>query len=215
MEMTETGDHPGDDRRGRGGETYLAGSVARQVLPCGVPIARSAIVQPGDRGFLAAALPKGMRAITIPVTETAGLNGLALPGDRVDLILTYFVTAKDDNGNDDDAKPRDIHASETVAQTSGCWRSTTGSARRVLNEDGETDHAAPADKRDPASDAAAGGGNHPRDHPRQPVAGAELGARWRLRCRSPAGAARAGRPRSARAQPQRRRERHRHDARRT
>ena len=49
------------------GETLLAGSVARQVLPAGVPIARSAIVQPGDRGFLAAVLPKGKRAITIPV----------------------------------------------------------------------------------------------------------------------------------------------------
>jgi pilus assembly protein CpaB len=91
----------------------LAGSVARQVLPQGVPIARSAIVQPGDRGFLAAVLPKGKRAITIPVTETAGLNGLALPGDWVDLILTYSVSAKDENGNS--GETRDIHASETVA----------------------------------------------------------------------------------------------------
>ena len=31
------------------GEAFLEGSVARQVLPQGVPIARSAIVQPGDR----------------------------------------------------------------------------------------------------------------------------------------------------------------------
>ena len=73
-----------------GGETFLIGSVARQTLPQGVPIARSATVQPGDRGFLAAVLPKGKRAITIPVTEIAGLNGLALPGDWVDLILTYI-----------------------------------------------------------------------------------------------------------------------------
>ena len=54
------------------GETFLVGSVARQVLPQGVPIARSAIVQPGDRGFLAAVLPKGKRAITIPISEIAG-----------------------------------------------------------------------------------------------------------------------------------------------
>jgi pilus assembly protein CpaB len=99
------------------GEAALAGSVARQVLPKGVPIARSAIVQPGDRGFLAAVLPQGMRAISIPVTETAGLNGLALPGDWVDLILTYSVTADDDEAGDTDgAKPRDIRASETVAR---------------------------------------------------------------------------------------------------
>ena len=73
------------------GEAFLAGSVARQVLPQGVPIARSAIVQPGDRGFLAAVLPRGKRAVTIPISEVAGLNGLALPGDRVDIILTYSV----------------------------------------------------------------------------------------------------------------------------
>ena len=100
------------------GETFLVGSVARQTLAKGMPIARSATVQPGDRGFLAAVLPKGKRAITIPVTEISGLNGLALPGDWVDLILTYSVTSDDDAEGDDSvgAKPRDIHASETVAR---------------------------------------------------------------------------------------------------
>jgi pilus assembly protein CpaB len=90
------------------GEAALAGSVARQVLPQGVPIARSAIVQPGDRGFLAAVLPKGKRAITIAISEVAGLGGLVLPGDRVDLILTYSVA-----GDIIDAE-REIRASETV-----------------------------------------------------------------------------------------------------
>ena len=99
------------------GEQLLAGSVARQVLARGVPIAKGAIVQPGDRGFLAAVLPQGKRAITIPVTETAGLNGLAVPGDWVDLILTYSVEADKDDGEDGSgSKPRDIHASETVAR---------------------------------------------------------------------------------------------------
>jgi len=85
------------------GEAVLAGGVARQVLPVGVPIARSSIVQPGDRGFLAAVLPRGMRAITIPVDEIAGLSGLALPGDRVDLILTYSLDGA-----------TEVRASETV-----------------------------------------------------------------------------------------------------
>ena len=89
------------------GESFLAGSVARQVLPQGVPIARSAIVQPGDRGFLAAVLPRGKRAVTIPVSDVAGLNGLALPGDRVDIILTYSIAGSGGSG------PA-IRASETV-----------------------------------------------------------------------------------------------------
>jgi pilus assembly protein CpaB len=90
------------------GQEFLAGSVARQVLPQGVPIARSAIVQPGDRGFLAAVLPKGKRAITIPISEVGGVGGLVIPGDRVDLILTYSIA-----GDLIEAE-RDIRASETV-----------------------------------------------------------------------------------------------------
>jgi pilus assembly protein CpaB len=90
------------------GEKVLIGSVARQKLPRGVPIARSATVQPGDRGFLAAVLPKGKRAISIPIGEVAGISGLVLPGDRVDIILTYSLSADVINSE------RDIRASETV-----------------------------------------------------------------------------------------------------
>ncbi len=90
------------------GTAFLTGAVPRQTLPGGVPIARSAVVRPGDRGFLAAVLPAGKRAISIAISETAGMSGLVLPGDRVDLILTYTVS-----GVNIDAG-RDIHASETV-----------------------------------------------------------------------------------------------------
>jgi pilus assembly protein CpaB len=90
------------------GTELLVGSVARQTLAEGVPIARSATVRPGDRGFLAAVLPKGKRAISIPITEVAGISGLVMPGDRVDIILTYSV-----QGDVIDAG-RDIRASETV-----------------------------------------------------------------------------------------------------
>ncbi|HPG21576.1 MAG TPA: Flp pilus assembly protein CpaB [Amaricoccus sp.] len=92
------------------GAEFLTGSVARQVLPKGVPLARSAIVQPGERGFLAAVLPQGKRAIAIPIGEVAGLSGLILPGDRVDIILTYSVA-----GDVIDAE-RDIRASETMVR---------------------------------------------------------------------------------------------------
>lgn len=90
------------------GYAMILGSVAIHGLAQGVPIARASIVQPGDRGFLAAVLPKGKRAISIPISETAGLSGLVMPGDRVDIILTYSVMgAVIDVG-------RDIRASETV-----------------------------------------------------------------------------------------------------
>ncbi|MFO1143324.1 MAG: Flp pilus assembly protein CpaB [Amaricoccus sp.] len=112
------------------GAKYLTGSVARQVLPQGVPIARSAIVQPGDRGFLAAVLPKGKRAITIPVNQTAGLSGLALPGDHVDLVLTYTV----------------VPATETAPEVRGA--ETVISDIRVLAFDQRLGPAGPAEGED-------------------------------------------------------------------
>jgi pilus assembly protein CpaB len=90
------------------GREVLLGSVARQALPQGVPIARSAVVQPGDRGFLAAVLPQGKRAISIPIGEVAGVSGLVMPGDRVDIILTYSIAAALIDAE------REIRASETV-----------------------------------------------------------------------------------------------------
>lgn len=46
------------------------------------------LLRPGDRGFLAAALHGGMRAVTVGVNAITGTAGLIWPGDHVDLILT-------------------------------------------------------------------------------------------------------------------------------
>ena len=68
-----------------------AGSVVRYAITAGQPITQGALVKPGDRGFLAAALGPGMRAVTISVTAQAGVAGFVFPGDRVDLLLTSSV----------------------------------------------------------------------------------------------------------------------------
>ena len=64
-------------------ETY-AGWVARQPIAAGEPLIESKIVAPGNRGFLAAVLHPGMRAISVPVTVTSGIAGFVFPGDQVD-----------------------------------------------------------------------------------------------------------------------------------
>ncbi|MEM8569604.1 MAG: Flp pilus assembly protein CpaB [Pseudomonadota bacterium] len=92
------------------GAEFLLGGVARQSLAEGLPIARSSIIHPGDRGFLAAVLPPGMRAISIEISEVAGLSGLVLPGDHVDIILTYSIVEWEED------RQRDIFASETVVR---------------------------------------------------------------------------------------------------
>lgn len=69
----------------------LIGTVVRYPITAGQPITQGALVKPGDRGFLAAALAPGMRAITVPVSTQSSVAGFVFPGDRVDLVLTQNV----------------------------------------------------------------------------------------------------------------------------
>lgn len=73
----------------------LIGTVVRFQITAGQPVTQGALVAPGDRGFLAAALGPGMRAITIPVSAKTGVGGFVFPGDRVDLMLTQSVKAEE------------------------------------------------------------------------------------------------------------------------
>jgi pilus assembly protein CpaB len=69
----------------------LLGTVVRFPVTAGEPITRGRLVSPGDRGFLAAALAPGMRAITISASARTGVGGFVFPGDRVDMLLTQTV----------------------------------------------------------------------------------------------------------------------------
>ncbi len=69
----------------------LRGSVVRNEMAAGQPLTTGSFVQPGDRGFLAAALGPGMRAITVAVRAETSVAGFVFPGDRVDVMLTQSV----------------------------------------------------------------------------------------------------------------------------
>lgn len=85
--------------------TKLLGTVVRFPVTAGQPVTQGSLVAPGDRGFLAAALGPGMRAVTIPVSAKTGVGGFVFPGDRVDLVLTQSVSG-------DSGQP--LKASETI-----------------------------------------------------------------------------------------------------
>jgi pilus assembly protein CpaB len=85
----------------------FAGWVARDPFAAGEPISEAKIVSPGSRGFLAAVLGPGMRAISVPVTATSGISGFVFPGDQVDILITHQLTGA--GGNDTAHK-----AAETV-----------------------------------------------------------------------------------------------------
>ncbi|HVL30396.1 MAG TPA: Flp pilus assembly protein CpaB [Sphingomicrobium sp.] len=74
----------------------LLGTVVRNPITAGQPVTQGSLVGPNDRGFLAAALGPGMRAVTVPVSTTSGVAGFVFPGDRVDVILTQDVAGGGD-----------------------------------------------------------------------------------------------------------------------
>ncbi|MEH3048266.1 Flp pilus assembly protein CpaB [Sphingomonas adhaesiva] len=85
----------------------LLGTVVRLPVTAGQPVTQGQLVKPGDRGFLAAALGPGMRAVTVPVSAQTSVAGFIFPGDHIDLLLTQSV-----GGNDGPA----LKATETVVR---------------------------------------------------------------------------------------------------
>ena len=55
----------------------------------------SLIGSPGSRGFLAAVLGPGMRAVSVPVSATSGISGFVFPGDQVDILITHQLTGSE------------------------------------------------------------------------------------------------------------------------
>ena len=86
----------------------IEGAVVREKVNKGEPILMAKLVRPGERGFLAAVLLPGMRAISVGVDAVSANSGLVLPGDRVDLILTQNLGGDGSAGR--------AHVAETIAR---------------------------------------------------------------------------------------------------
>ena len=86
----------------------LQGAVVRVAITAGQPVTQGALIQPGERGFLAAALGPGMRAVTVPVSAQSSVAGFVFPGDHVDLLMTQAI-----NGEEPD---NPLKATETIVR---------------------------------------------------------------------------------------------------
>jgi len=75
--------------------SHLRGALLRRYLDAGNTLLAGDILHPRDRGFLAAVLSPGARAVSVGVDAITGGGGLIWPGDRVDLILTQELSEKD------------------------------------------------------------------------------------------------------------------------
>ena len=66
----------------------LIEQVASQTIYQGEILIKKRVAERPGTSALAAILPKGKRAITVPVNMVAGVSGFILPGSRVDLITS-------------------------------------------------------------------------------------------------------------------------------
>jgi pilus assembly protein CpaB len=113
----------------------LQGTVVRVAITAGQPVTQGALVKPGDRGFLAAALGPGMRAVAVAVSQNTNVAGFVFPGDRIDLVLTQSYEGGESAGD-----KRPLKVSETVIRNI-----------RVLATDQRTDNTTDADGKTPVT----------------------------------------------------------------
>jgi pilus assembly protein CpaB len=107
----------------------LLGTVVRYPITAGEPVTQGALVSPGDRGFLAAALGPGMRAVTVPVSATTGVAGFVFAGDRVDLVLTQQI--------DGEGEGPALRTAETVLRNLRVL-ATDQTVEKTVDENGKT-----------------------------------------------------------------------------
>ena len=106
----------------------LLGTVVRFPITAGEPVTQGSLVAPGDRGFLAAALGPGMRAVTVPVSAMTGVAGFVFPG-RPGRSGAYTKRRWRRPAAQDCGKP--------CCATCACWRPTK-TTETTTDENGKT-----------------------------------------------------------------------------
>jgi pilus assembly protein CpaB len=97
------------------------GSIVKVPVLSGVPLLRENIVHPRNRGFLAAVLKNGHRALTARINLESGIAGFIFPGDRVDILLTHPIrigdfddAALEEMGDSDNSNRKQAFVTETI-----------------------------------------------------------------------------------------------------
>jgi pilus assembly protein CpaB len=76
----------------------FVGAIVRESLVGGQPISDVSVVFAKGSGFMAAILPKGMRAVSMEVSAETAAGGFILPDDHVDVVLTRHDKAQTAGG---------------------------------------------------------------------------------------------------------------------
>lgn len=73
--------------RGSEAANHLTGAGVRQPVAAGTPLTSTLLVKPYEPGFIATVITPGMRAITVPTSQTASQYSMLTSGDRVDVVV--------------------------------------------------------------------------------------------------------------------------------
>jgi pilus assembly protein CpaB len=71
----------------------FVGAIVRVAMVSGDPIRDPYVVMAKGSGFMAAVLPKGMRAVSVDIAPDSSAGGFILPDDRVDVLVTHHDKA--------------------------------------------------------------------------------------------------------------------------
>ncbi len=67
----------------------FVGGIVRNTIIKNEPILANKLFKRDNAGFMAGMLGPGMRAISVPVSAVTGVSGFILPGDYVDVVMSY------------------------------------------------------------------------------------------------------------------------------
>lgn len=70
----------------------LIGATTKVEIVNGEQILSSRVVTEGGSASLAYRIPENMRAMSIPMGEIPGVSGFIMPGDRIDILVSYADT---------------------------------------------------------------------------------------------------------------------------
>ena len=92
----------------------LTGSVVRTSMVEQEPVLPHKIVRKGETGYMAALLTPGKRAVSVEISADKASGGFILPGDRVDVYVTYDVELVDDATGEMNLRPNTTTILENV-----------------------------------------------------------------------------------------------------
>ena len=88
------------------------GKITRFALTEGEPVTADGVFKQDTAGVLAGMLEPGMRAVSIPITNSSAVSGFVTPGARVDVVLAADVAR--DEGKRLESGPIVQYAAETI-----------------------------------------------------------------------------------------------------